>query len=185
MKHIKSLFLLLLPTLLLPFMMLADQSTLGTGTFTPASPPTILDMRMADGNTFINAKQPFTVVGTLTGTEVLTFHEVIHPDGTVNIQSFGVFTGTVNGILGTVLSRNVSTGDNNSQEGHFTLFNGTDALATLHAEGTFTFVRRAHIQGRSTSTSPLTNKKAPGSVSSIAPSSFTFRLCRANDPDCS
>jgi hypothetical protein len=143
MKHIKSMFLLLLPTLLLPFMMLADQSTLGTGTFTPASPPTILDIRMADGNTFIIATQPFTVVGTLTGTEVLTFHEVIHPDGTVNIQSFGVFTGTVNGIPGTVLSRNVSTGDNNSQEGHFTLFNGTDALVTLHAEGTFTFVGSA------------------------------------------
>jgi hypothetical protein len=98
---------------------------------------------VADGNTIITATQPFTVVGTLTGTEVLTFHEVIHPNGTVNIQSFGVFTGMVNGIPGTVLSRNVSTGDNNSQEGHFTLFDGTGDLATLHAEGTFTFVGAA------------------------------------------
>jgi hypothetical protein len=139
MKHIKIMFLLL-PALLLASMMSADQSTLGTGTFTPASPPTILDIRVADGNTLT---QPFTVVGTLTGTEVLTFHEVIHPDGTVNIQSFGVFTGIVNGIPGTVLSRNVSTGDNNSQEGHFALFDGTDDLATLHAEGTFTFAGSA------------------------------------------
>jgi len=143
MKHIKIMFLLLPALLLASTMMSADQSTLGTGAFTPASPPTILEIRVADGNTFIIATQPFTVVGTLTGTEVLTFHEVIHPDGTVNIQSFGVFTGTVNGIPGTVLSRNVSTGDNNSQEGHFTLFDGTDDLATLHAEGTFTFVGSA------------------------------------------
>jgi hypothetical protein len=142
MKHIKTMFLLL-PALLLAPIISADQPTLGTGTFTPASPPRILDMRVADGNTFIIATQPFTVVGTLTGTEVLTFHEVNHPDGTVNIQSFGVFTGTVNGISGTVGSRNVSTGDNNSQEGHLILFDGTDGLATLHAEGTFTFVGAA------------------------------------------
>ena len=128
---------------LLPFTISAGQPTLGTGTFTPASEPTILDIRVADGNTIITAMQPFTVAGTLMGTEVLTFHEVIHPDGTVNIQSFGVFTGNVNGIAGTVLSRNVSTGDSNSQEGHFTLFGGTDALATLHAEGTWRFVGSA------------------------------------------
>jgi hypothetical protein len=142
MKYIK-IILLLLPAVLLAPMITADQPTLGTGTFTPASPPLILDTRVADGNTIITAMQPFTVVGTLMGTEVLTFHEVIHPNGTVDIQSFGVFTDTVNGIAGTVLSRNVSTGDNNSQEGHFTLFHGTDGLATLHAEGTFTFVRPA------------------------------------------
>jgi len=98
---------------------------------------------VADGNTIITAVQPFTVVGTLIGTEVLTFHEVIHADGAVNIQSFGVFTGTVNGIAGTVLSRNVSTGDTNSQEGHFTLFGGADGLATLHAEGAWSFIGSA------------------------------------------
>jgi hypothetical protein len=138
MKRIK--ILLLLSTVLLAHMISADQSTLGGGTFTPASPPTILETSVADGNTIITAMQPFTVAGTLMGTEVLTFHEVIHPNGTVNIESFGVFTGTVNGIEGTVLSRNVSTGDINSQEGHFTLFGGTDALVTLHAEGTWMFV---------------------------------------------
>ena len=143
MKRIKILLFLLLPAVLLAPMISANQPMLGSGTFTPASPPTILDTRVADGNTIITAVQPFTVVGTLIGTEVLTFHEVIHSNGAVNIQSFGVFTGTVNGIAGTVLSRNVSTGDNNSQEGHFTLFHGTDALATLHAEGTFTFVGSA------------------------------------------
>src|SRR5215470_6556182 len=142
MKHIKIAFLLL-PTLLLTPTLSADQATLGSGTFTPASPPTILEIRTADGNTIITATQPFTVVGTLTGTEVLTFHEVIHPNGTVNIQSFGVFTGTVNGIAGTVLSRNVSTGDTNSQEGHFTLFGGADGLATLHAEGAWSFIGSA------------------------------------------
>jgi hypothetical protein len=142
MEHTRIMFLLL-PALLLASMMSAEQPTLGTGTFTPASPPTILDIRMADGNTFITATQPFTVAGTLTGTEVLTFHEVIHPNGTANIESFGVFTGTINGIAGTVMSRNVSESDSNSQEGHFTLFNGTDALATLHTEGTFTFVGSA------------------------------------------
>lgn len=152
MKHIKTMSLLL-PAVLLTPMITADQPTLGTGTFTPASPPSILDTRVADGNTIITAMQPFTVLGTLMGTEVLTFREVIHPNGTVDIQSFGVFTGTVNGIAGTVLSPNVSTGDNNSQEDHFTLFGGTDGLAMLHAEGTFTFVGwRAHIQGRSVST---------------------------------
>ena len=128
---------------LLPLTISAGQPTLGTGTFTPASEPTILDIRVADGNTIITAMQPFTVAGTLMGTEVLTFHEVIHPDGTVNIQSFGVFTGNVNGIAGTVLSRNVSTGDSNSQEGHFTWFGGTDGLATLHAEGAWSFVGSA------------------------------------------
>ena len=142
MKHIKIMFLLLSALLMAP-MISADQSTLGTGTFTPANPPTILDIRMADGNTIIIAMQPFTVAGTLMGTEVLTFHEVIHPNGTVDIQSFGVFTGTVNGIGGTVLSRNVSTGDSNSQEGHFTLFGGTDGLARLHAEGAWTFIGSA------------------------------------------
>ena len=142
MKHIKIMFLLL-PAVLLAPNISADQSTPGSGTFTPASPPTILENRVADGNTFITAMQPFTVSGTLMGTEVLTFHEVIHPNGTVDIQSFGVFTGTVNGRAGTVLSRNVSTGDSNSQAGHFTLFGGTDALATLHAEGAWTFIGSA------------------------------------------
>ena len=142
MKHIKVVFLLL-PMLLLTPTLSADQATLGSGTFTPPSPPTILESRTADGNTIITATQPFTVVATLTGTEVLTFHEVIHANGQVDIQSFGVFTGTVNGMARTILSRNVSTGDVNTQEGHFTLFDGSDALATLHAEGTFTFVLSA------------------------------------------
>ena len=142
MKHVK-IFLLLLPAVLMAPMISANQPMQGSGTFTPASPPTILDTRVADGNTLITAMQPFTVVGTLLGTEVLTFHEVIHPNGTVDIQSFGVFTGTVNGIAGTILSRNVSTGDINSQEGHFTLFRGTDGLATLHAEGAWSFVGSA------------------------------------------
>jgi hypothetical protein len=142
MKDIKGVFLLL-PMVLLPLTISADQPTLGTGTFTPASPPTILDTRVVDGNTILTAMQPFAVVGTLTGTEVLTFHEVIHPNGKVNIESFGVFTGTVNGIAGTILSRNVSTGDINSQEGHFTLFGGTDGLVTLHAEGAWAFVGSA------------------------------------------
>ena len=142
MKHIKIMFLLL-PAMLRAPIISADQPTPGSGTFTPASPPTILENRVADGNTIIIAMQPFTVAGTLMGTEVLTFHEVIHPNGTVDIQSFGVFTGTVNGRAGTVLSRNVSTGDSNSQEGHFTLFGGTDALATLHAEGAWSFIGSA------------------------------------------
>ena len=108
MKYIKVLFLLL-ATVLLPLTISADQPTRGTGTFTAASPPTILDTRVADGNTIVTAMQPFTVVGTWTGTEVLTFHEVIHPNGTVNIESFGVFTGTVNGIAGNLPTEHGST----------------------------------------------------------------------------
>jgi hypothetical protein len=91
MKYIKIMSLLL-PAVLLAPMITADQPILGTGTFTPTSAPSILDTRVADGNTIITAMQPFTVLGTLMGTEVLTFHEVIHPNGTVDIQSFGVFT---------------------------------------------------------------------------------------------
>jgi hypothetical protein len=98
MKHVK-IFFLLLPAVLMAPMISANQPMQGSGTFTPASPPTILDTRVADGNTLITAMQPFTVVGTLLGTEVLTFHEVIHPNGTVDIQSFGVFTGTVTWIM--------------------------------------------------------------------------------------
>jgi hypothetical protein len=88
MKQVKILFLLL-PAVLMAPMISANQPMPGSGTFTPASPPTILDTRVAEGNTLITAMQPFTVVGTLLGTEVLTFHEVIHPNGTVDIQSFG------------------------------------------------------------------------------------------------
>src|SRR5262249_34951102 len=49
MKHVKILFLLL-PAVLMAPMISANPHMLGSGTFTPASPPTILDTRVADGN---------------------------------------------------------------------------------------------------------------------------------------
>jgi hypothetical protein len=105
---------------------------------------------VADSNTIITATQPFTIAGALTRTEVLTFHEVIHPNGTVNIQSFGILTGAVSGIAGSVASGNVSSGDNNSQEGRLLYSIGPvlwrhcmrRACSHLLARGT-------HIQGRS------------------------------------
>ena len=111
----------------------ASPPTSGSGTFRYSGEPT--SCRPAGGNTI--CAFPATVVtytgtfdGTSTGSNTLT----IHADGSANFHGFYTFTGTVNGIPGTVTfaAHGAGTSDVHFQA-TLTSVSGTGALATLHA----------------------------------------------------
>ncbi len=72
--------------------------------------------------------------GTFEGGGVGTERDVIHPNGTVTIQSSGVFSGTVNGRSGTCV---ISVEVNVPHTSHWVVDQGTGGLAGLHGQGTF------------------------------------------------
>jgi hypothetical protein len=70
------------------------------GTFTLTFQP--IDVRQADGNTFIDFSFHEQLSGSVSGTRVGTGTLVIHPDGTLNVKDAGFLTGTMAGISGSV-----------------------------------------------------------------------------------
>jgi|SRR5919109_65501 hypothetical protein len=92
--------------------------------------------RLADGNTFIDFTYVESWQGTIEGTRVGTGSVVIHPDGSVNAQVSGVFTGTIAGRSGTAAIRFSVSGTFASAVGIFTVTDGTGGLAGVHGQGT-------------------------------------------------
>ena len=94
----------------------------GTSAF--AAPPTIASgtyiytdsyfesFRAAGGNVVIEVVATVEYSGTFTGTSVVRGTIVVHADGSANFRDVEVFTGTVNGVPGTVTFR--LTGSNDS-----------------------------------------------------------------------
>ncbi len=70
------------------------------GTFTLTFEP--VDVRQADGNTFIDFSFHEQLLGSVSATRVGTGTIVIHPDGTLNVKDTGFLTGTMGGISGSV-----------------------------------------------------------------------------------
>ena len=131
------LVLSLLPLLSIPLAN-ATISTPATGSFTAIF--TVLSVTSADGNTIITVSETATLTGTLTGTRTAVGSEIIHPDGTFNAHDTGTFTGTVNGVSGTLVIAGESNGLDGIGSGRFAVGQGTAGLEGSHAEGAFQFM---------------------------------------------
>jgi len=97
-------------------------------------------------NTITTLKIKTEATGTLTGTLCGTERDVGFPDGSVTINSTGVFTGTVAGRSGTAVLTAVGEAGRGSPGGRFggvgaavswVMDQGTGGLAGVHGQGTF------------------------------------------------
>jgi hypothetical protein len=79
----------------------APPPTAASGTIANTS-ATFNSVRQADGNLVVNLSATATYTGTFTGTSTLHGILVIHPDGSAYFHDVETFTGTVNGVSGTV-----------------------------------------------------------------------------------
>lgn len=75
-----------------------------SGTFTYTS-STFNSIREAGGNVIIDLSATVSYTGTLTGISTLHGTLILHANGTANFQDVETFTGTVNGVPGTVTFR--------------------------------------------------------------------------------
>jgi len=102
----------------------------GTFTYTSSSFDSI---RFAGGNTIIELSATVAYTGTFTGTSTVHGKLIAHADGRANFHDVEVFTGTVNGVPGTV-TFNLS-GSNDSAfnvSATNTIIRTTGPLAGLH-----------------------------------------------------
>jgi Protein of unknown function (DUF3224) len=113
----------------------------GTYAYTSSSFESI---RTAGGNTIIELVATVQYTGTFTGTSVVHGKLIVHPDGSANFHDVEVFTGTVNGVPGTV-TLNLS-GSNDSSlnvKAKSTILSATGALAGLR--GVLSLAGTVHI----------------------------------------
>ncbi len=130
------LALLVLSLLSIPFAHATTPTTV-TGTFTASF--TVLSVTSSDGNTIIAVTEIATLSGFFTGTRIAQGSEVIHPDGTFNAHDTGIFTGTANGVAGTLVITGESNGIGGTGSGDFIVGQGTTGLSGVHAQGPFQF----------------------------------------------
>jgi len=130
------LALLALTLLSIPFAHATTPITV-TGTFTASF--TVLSVTSSDGNTIIRVTEIATLSGFFTGTRIAQGSEVIHPDGTFNAYDTGIFTGTANGVAGTLVITGESNGIGGTGSGDFIVGQGADGLSGVHAQGPFQF----------------------------------------------
>jgi hypothetical protein len=111
--------------------------TSASGTFTTTS-ATANSARSADGNTIIDLSATLAYTGTFNGTSTLHGILIFHPNGSANFHDVETFTGTVNGVPGTVTFNLVGTGRPDPSTGTFiyqatqVIVSGTGDLANLH-----------------------------------------------------
>lgn len=117
---------------------LAGASQRGTplpiaGTFALTIEP--VEVRQADGTTFIDYNFHEQLSGSFSGTRVGTGTLVMHADGTLNNKDTGFFTGTVAGMSGSVNIEAGEQGTSTSVSGSARTYpqTGTGGLAGLHA----------------------------------------------------
>jgi hypothetical protein len=100
----------------------ASPPTAASGTFTYTS-STFNSVRSAGGNTIIDLSATVSYTGTFTGTSTLHGILIVHADGSANAHDVETFTGTVNGVSGTVtFNLTVRNGPG------FTNFHGVDTI---------------------------------------------------------
>src|SRR4051794_29477760 len=77
-----------------------------SGTFF-INPATVNSIRFAGGNTIIDVTDTVDYTGTMEGTSILNGTLIVHADGiTANFHGNEVFTGTVDGVAGTLTFNN-------------------------------------------------------------------------------
>src|SRR6266571_2831731 len=96
----------------------------------------VISVRTVGPNTIITLSETVCFHGTFLGTWVGTERDVIHPNGTVTIQTSGVFNGTVNGRSGTCVTSFSAALTRNGDVTHWVVDQGTGDLAGLHGQGT-------------------------------------------------
>lgn len=135
MHKAHKLLLVLIPFLLvgtLAGVSTASPQPLATGTITNTS-ATFDSVRSADGNLIIGVSATATYTGTLSGTSTLHGTLIVHEDGSANFHDVEVFTGTVNGVPGTITFN--LTGRNDAQlavDETRTIIHASEALSDLH-----------------------------------------------------
>jgi len=103
--------------------------------------PTIEDVRVANGNTFIHITEVGQWTGTFEGVSTEEGTVVRHSSGFVSFKGKVSFVGSVGDRSGTLEMRVV--GEKPDQlpgtewEGKWVILSGTDGLATLHGHGTW------------------------------------------------
>jgi hypothetical protein len=106
--------------------------TSASGTFTTTS-ATATSARSADGNTIIDLSATLSYTGTFNGTSTLHGILIFHPNGSANFHDVEIFTGTVNGVSGTV-TFNLNGSNDASLAVHATdtIVDATGDLAGIH-----------------------------------------------------
>src|SRR5918996_4544309 len=111
----------------------------------PASPPATVrgsyvytdswveSFRSAGGNAIIELNAAVEYTGTFTGTSTVHGKLIVHADGSANFHDVEVFTGTVNGVPGTV-TFNLSGSNDSALDvtARSTVLRATGELAGLH-----------------------------------------------------
>jgi len=108
----------------------APTSASGTFTYTSAA---FNSIRAADGNLIVDLSATVSYTGTFSGTSTVQGTLIIHADGSANFHDVETFTGTVNGVPGTVTFN--LTGSNDSAlnvHATETIVSATGDLAGLH-----------------------------------------------------
>ena len=111
----------------------------------PASPPATVSgsyvytdswfesFRPAGGNAIIELHATVEYTGTFTGTSTVHGKLIAHADGSANFHDVEIFTGTVNGVPGTVTLRLAGSNDSElNVRATSTIVSATGALAGLH-----------------------------------------------------
>lgn len=98
----------------------ASPPTSASGTFTYTS-STLNPIASAGANTIFDVTATVAYTGTFSGTSVLEGTLILHADGSANFHDVEIFTGTVNGVPGTVT---------------FNLTGRNDASLAIHATAT-------------------------------------------------
>ena len=111
----------------------------------PASPPAPVggsyvytdswfeSFRSAGGNAIIELNATVEYTGTFTGTSTVHGVLVAHADGSANFHDVEVFTGTVNGVPGTVTLKISGSNDSSlNVSARSTIVSATGGLAGLH-----------------------------------------------------
>lgn len=103
-----------------------------SGTFTYTS-STFNSIREVGGNLIIDLSATVSYTGTFTGTSTLDGTLIVHANGTANFQDVETFTGTVNGVPGTVTFE-LNGSNNSALEVHATatIIGASGDLAGLH-----------------------------------------------------
>ncbi|MEO8286576.1 MAG: DUF3224 domain-containing protein [Chloroflexota bacterium] len=102
-----------------------------SGTFTYTS-STFNSVRFAGGNMIVDVSATVDYTGNLEGTLTLHGTLILHADGSANAHSTQVFTGTVNGVAGTLTFNFAGGGPAGLFRGTQTITGGTGGLADLH-----------------------------------------------------
>ena len=94
---------------------------------------TFNSVRAAAGNLIVDLSATATYTGTFTGTSTLSGTLIIHADGSANFHDIEIFTGTVDGVPGTVtLDLNGSNDSALVVHATATIIDASGALAGLH-----------------------------------------------------